>query len=110
MIVLCQSVQSLAVGGIALFLPLVRRDLHLSFGQAGSLAAAATVAYAAMQLPAGVLTDRLGAKRLFLVGLFGTAALAFSFGTIHTFGWLIANQIVSGVFRSLMFAPGMKLI
>ena len=38
--VLCQSFQAVSIGGIALFLPLIRRDLGLTFTQAGSLAAA----------------------------------------------------------------------
>lgn len=59
---------------IALFLPLIREDVDITFSQAGTLAAANTLVYALMQIPAGYLADRLGPKRLFIVGLLGTNA------------------------------------
>ncbi len=73
---LCQSSQSLALGGIGLFLPLIRHDVGLSFTQAGSIVGAMTLVYALTQLPSGYLADRLGPKRLFIVGLIGVNGLA----------------------------------
>jgi predicted MFS family arabinose efflux permease len=110
LIILCQSTQALIYGGIALFLPLIRKDLGLSFTQAGSLAAASTIVYAFMQIPSGYLADRVGAKRLFLIGLIGTNLLAFSFAQLHHYWMILANQALSGCFRSLLFAPGLLLI
>ena len=110
LIILCQSTQALVYGGIALFLPLIREDVGLSFTQAGTLAAASTIVYAVMQIPSGYLADRVGAKRLFLIGLIGTNLLAFSFAQLHSYGTLVANQALSGFFRSLLFAPGLLLI
>ena len=110
LIVLCQSSQSLAFAGIALFLPLIRTELGLTFTQSGLFAIATTAAYALMQIPAGYLADRFGAKRVFLIGTLGVNVAALGFALLPSFGWLLANQAVSGVFRSLMFAPGMVLI
>ncbi|TCO60953.1 MFS transporter [Actinocrispum wychmicini] len=110
LIVLCQSSQALVVGGIALFLPLIRGDLQLTYAQGGALAAASTFTYALMQVPVGVLADRVDTKRLFLVGLIGVNVLACAFAGIHSFGWLVVTQAVSGVFRSMAFAPGLILI
>lgn len=110
LIVLCQSMQALAYGGIALFLPLIRTELGLSFTQAGVLAAASTVVYAVMQIPSGFLADRVGARRLFLVGVLGTSLLVGSFARLHDYGALVANQALAGGFRSLLFAPGLLLI
>jgi DHA1 family inner membrane transport protein len=107
---LCQSMQALAFGGIALFLPLIRTDLGLTFTQAGSLSAAATLVYAAMQIPSGYLADRLGPKRLFIIGLAGTNLLTLVFARLHTYWALVANQAVTGFFRALVFAPGLLLI
>ncbi len=53
LIVACQSTQALAFGGIALFLPLIRSDVGLTFAQAGTLASASTLVYAVMQVPSG---------------------------------------------------------
>ncbi|MET0235783.1 MAG: MFS transporter [Kibdelosporangium sp.] len=110
LIVLCQSSQALVTGGIALFLPLIRQDLGLSFAQGGTLAAASTLTYALMQIPVGVLADRVDPRKLFLVGLLGVNVLACGFAVIDSYGWLVANQAVSGVLRSMAFAPGLILI
>jgi nitrate/nitrite transporter NarK len=110
LIVLCQSSQALAMGGIALFLPLIRHDLDLTFTQGGTLAAASTFTYALMQIPAGVLADRVDTKKLFLIGLLGTNVLACGLAVIGSYPWLVVNQAVSGVFRAMAFAPGLMLI
>jgi nitrate/nitrite transporter NarK len=110
LIVLCQSSQALVTGGIALFLPLIRHDLGLSFAQGGTLAAASTLTYALMQIPVGVLADRIDTKKMFLIGLLGVNILACGFAVIDSYGWLVANQAVSGILRSMAFAPGLILI
>lgn len=110
LLVLCQSQQILATSGISLFLPLIRQDASLDFTQGGILAAASTLVYALMQIPAGYLADRFGARRLFLVGLIGTSVLSLSFALLHVYWLLVLNQAVSGFFRALLFAPGLLLI
>jgi sugar phosphate permease len=107
---LCQSTQSLLIGGIALFLPLIREELGLSFTEAGTLAASSTLVYALMQIPSGFLADRIGPRHLFIVGLAGTNALALSFALLHEYWVLLANQAISGFFRALVFAPGLMLM
>jgi predicted MFS family arabinose efflux permease len=110
LLMLCQSSQALIIGGLALFLPIIREDLGLSFTQAGSLAAASTLVYALMQIPSGYLADRAGPKRLFLIGLAGTNVLALVFAILGDYWAAVANQAVSGFFRALVFAPGLLLI
>ncbi|ONI79775.1 MFS transporter [Actinosynnema sp. ALI-1.44] len=110
LIVVCQSSQALVTGGIALFLPLIRQDVGLSFAQGGAVAAASTFTYALMQIPVGVLADRVDPRVLFLTGLLGVNVLACGFAVIDSFGWLVVNQAVSGVLRSLAFAPGLILV
>jgi predicted MFS family arabinose efflux permease len=110
LVMLNQSFQSLAFGGIALFLPLIRKDVGLTFTQAGALSAASTVVYAFMQIPAGYLADRVGPKRLFAIGLAGTNVLAIALALEHDFTVMLLNQGVSGFFRALVFAPGLLLM
>lgn len=110
LVIICQSFQSLAVGGIALFLPLIREDLQMSFSQGGMLSAAATITYALGQIPAGYLADRYGPKRLFFIGLLGCLALSFNFAWVQSFEGALVNQLLSGAFRALLFAPGLVLI
>jgi predicted MFS family arabinose efflux permease len=110
LVIACQSMQALAFGGIALFLPLIRDDFGISFSQAGMLAATTTIFYAVMQIPAGIMADRYDAKRLFAIGLLGVNILSLTLALLDSFGLLLVNQAVSGVFRALLFVPGMMLI
>jgi nitrate/nitrite transporter NarK len=110
LIVLAQSSQALVIGGVALFLPLIRSDLGLSFTQAGAIDAVSVLVYACMQIPSGLLADRFGPRKLFMTGLLGVNVLALTFSVLHNYGLMVANQALSGFFRSLVFAPGMLLI
>lgn len=110
LIVLAQGTQMLGFGAVALFLPLIREDIGLDFTQAGMLAVATTATYALMQIPAGYLTDRVGPHRLFVIGLIGTNATYLIFSVLGTFGPLLVVQAMSGVFRALVFAPGLILV
>lgn len=108
--VVCQSFQALSMGGIALLLPIIRKDLGLSFTQGGSLAAVTTLVYALMQIPAGYLSDRFSPKRLFCIGIFGSTLLALTFGLVTNYWQALVNQTLSGFFRALLFTPGMALL
>ena len=108
--VVCQSFQGLSMGGIALLLPVIRKDLGLSFTQGGSLAAATTLVYALMQIPAGYLSDRYSPKRLFCIGILGSTLLALTFGLVANYWQALVNQALSGLFRALLFTPGMALL
>src|SRR5262245_12851181 len=110
LVVVCQVFNMLTVGGIALFLPLIREDLGMTFAQAGMLSAVSTFTYALGQIPAGVLADRFGPRRLFFLGILGSTLLSFNFGTLQTYTGAIVNQIASGAFRALIFAPGLALV
>lgn len=110
LIVAAQSTQAIAVGAIALFLPLIRADLGISFAEAGVLAAVATLTYALMQIPAGLVADRVSAKLLFGIGVLGANLLAIVFAVSDSFAIMVAAQAVAGVFRAFMFIPGMVLI
>jgi DHA1 family inner membrane transport protein len=109
-LMVCQSSQALVIGGIALFLPLIRRDLHISFAQAGTLDAASSLVYACMLIPAGLLADRVAPRRLLVIGLLGIDLLAFSFSLQRGYIGLVANQVATGFFRALIFAPGLLLM
>ena len=106
----CQAFHSLTFIGLALFLPLIREDLQISYTQAGVLSAAATLSYALGQIPAGFLADRFGPRRLFIIGLVGWSTLSLMLGLIHTFWLAVLNLFVAGAFRALLFAPGLALL
>ena len=110
LVILCRSFQGLTLGGIALFLPLIRKDLQITFAQGGTLSAASTFIYALMQIPSGYLADRFGAKRVFVIGALGTTVLSLTFGLVTEYWQALLNQGLSGIFRAFLFAPGLALI
>jgi MFS family permease len=99
---------TMTFGSIALFLPLLRTDLDLTFSQAGALSAGSTFVYALMQIPAGYLSDRFGPRRVLVAGFGGTSVLMLALASTQTFE--LAVQAVFGFFRALASAPGLVLI
>ncbi|MFQ5849782.1 MAG: MFS transporter [Candidatus Binatia bacterium] len=110
LIMLCQSFQTVSLAGIALFLPVIRSDLSLSFTQGGTLSAAAILVYALMQIPSGYLADRYGLKRIFFIGALGTTVLCLTFGLVSEYWHAFLNQALSGFFKAFMFASGLALL
>lgn len=63
------------------------------------------VAYAAGQFLWGVLGDRLGTRRVVLVGMAGSVAVAIAMGAAGTAAWLGVLFALQGVFQSSGWAP-----
>ncbi len=110
LILLCLSFQTVSLAGTALFLPVIRGALGLSFTQGGSLSAAATFVYALMQIPSGYLADRYGLKKIFFIGVLGTTILCFTFGLVSEYWHAFVNQAISGFFRAFLFVAGLTLL
>ena len=66
-------------------------DLGLSYTQGGTISAYAMLVYAIMQIPAGYMADRFGLKKVFFIGVLGTAVLCFSFGLVSTYSHALLN-------------------
>ena len=110
LVMLGQSFQALSLSGIALFLPVIRSDLDLSFTQGGTLSAARIFVYALMQIPAGYLADRYGLKRIFFIGVLGTTVLSLTFGLVSGYWQAFLNQAATGFFNALLFASALALL
>jgi len=110
LVVLNQGTQAMVLGGVALFLPLMRPELGITFAEGGGLAAACTLTYAIMQIPAGSLADRFRPKRVFDLGLVGIVVLLLVFCLETDFTLMVVTMGAIGFFRSLMFASGMQLM
>lgn len=74
----------------------IARDLHLSLGQQGFLAAVPIFTGAALRIPAGILADRIGAKRT------GTMLQLFVLLPLLG-GWLVADSVASVMVVGLLF-------
>jgi len=110
LVILCTSFQTVALSGTGLFLPEIRKELGLSFTEGGMLSAASLFIYAAMQIPGGYLADRFGSRKVLFIGALGTTLTCLTFGFISNYWQGVANQAVSGLFRSLLFVPSMAFL
>lgn len=91
-------------------LPVIMKDLGISFAGAGLLLAAYMVAYSLLQAPSGTLADRLGYERLvpwFLL-LMSVGMILFSFVT--DLGQAVVARLLMGVGGAMMFVPGLRLL
>jgi nitrate/nitrite transporter NarK len=110
LVIFCMSFQAVALSGIGLFLPEIRKELGLSFTEGGVLSAVSLFVYAAMQIPGGYLADRFGSRKIFFIGALGSTLFCLTFGFITNYWQGFANQAASGFFRSLIFVPSMAFL
>jgi MFS family permease len=68
-------------------LPVLQREWHMSGTAAGSIASAFQVAYAISLMACSALADRLGARRVFLVGSVASAIVAAAFAMFARDYW-----------------------
>lgn len=91
----------------------VARELMGRFGASavaiGTLAAIYFYVYAALQIPSGLLADRLGPRRLATAGALLMALGSAAFGLAPTLPALYAARFVVGLGASVIFVSGMRL-
>jgi EmrB/QacA subfamily drug resistance transporter len=94
----------------ALALAAIGRDLHLSPLDLQWVMNAALLPLAALTLVAGAAGDRVGQKRMFLVGIavFGSGAAAVA--SASGFGSLVAGRLLQGFGEALILPNGLSVI
>jgi sugar phosphate permease len=85
--------------------PLLAADFHLSAGQLGILFSSFLWSYAVMQLPVGILLDRIGVKWLIRVGTVLWGIVTLLTAVVSGFGLIILMRIILGVAEAPAF-PG----
>jgi MFS family permease len=93
----------------ALLLPAMRADLHWSYVQAGAMNTANAAGYLLGAVAAAPLAGRLGGRRLFCAGIFGTAVALIGCGAVTSFSALLLLRFGAGVFGALSFVLGASL-
>src|ERR1700691_79440 len=93
-----------------LALPNIAVTLHASTGDLQSIADAYSLVLAALILPAGLLGDRYGRKRILLVALalFGASSLACAYAS--STGELIAARAVLGIGAAAIFPLALSVL
>jgi EmrB/QacA subfamily drug resistance transporter len=91
-------------------LPAIAEDLAARFSAQQWVLSGYALVLASLLLAGGVLGDRYGRRRVFLVGLavYGAGSLACAFAP--TTGLLIAGRLLQGVGAAAMFSNGLALI
>jgi predicted MFS family arabinose efflux permease len=85
-------------------------ELHLSYTGAGLLASAFFYAYVLMQIPAGLLGDWFGRRRILLIGLLGGAVAAALTGVTGSFATLCMARALTGAFQGTLFSNDRAII
>lgn len=78
-------------------LPMIRSDLGLNLTQAGYIMSAFTLTNGLIQLPAGWLADRLGARLMVLLSITGVAVAGFFIGFSNSFTSLVIFLVLSAI-------------
>lgn len=91
-------------------LPSIRAELGGGMDGIQWVADGYTLLFAALLLSAGALTDRLGARRAFAMGLVAFVASSVACGLAPALGGLIAARLAQGAAAALMMPSSMALI
>lgn len=91
-------------------IPLLVTDLGITYGEAGLLMTTFFIMYALFQLPAGVIADWIGKRRLLVVGLIGmTIGIGFA-GFATTYETLVIAQVIAGISGATFHPAGLSII
>jgi MFS family permease len=95
---------------LAIANPLIRHDLGLSIADMGLLLSAFLWAYAAFQLPAGALVDRLGPRKLLGAGIFIWSLAQALGGLVGNFWQFVGARIFLGLGESPQFSGLVRVV
>jgi MFS family permease len=88
----------------------VMREFGLSYAQGGFLFSVFFYGYIAMQVPAGLLGDRLGRKRVLVTGILLVAGAALVTGLAPTLAVLGLARLLTGLAQGMYFANDRPII
>jgi EmrB/QacA subfamily drug resistance transporter len=112
LIVVCTAVFMLLldITVVNVALPQMQRDLDASFGQLQWVVDAYALALATLVLTAGSLSDLLGRRLVFGIGLAVFSAASAACGAAPDAGFLIGARAAQGLGGAVMFATSLALI
>src|ERR1700761_5355585 len=95
---------------LAIANPLIRHDLGFSIAEMGLLLSAFLWAYAAFQLPAGALVDRLGPRRMLGAGIFVWSVAQALGGAVSNFTEFVGARVFLGLGESPQFSGLVRIV
>lgn len=70
-------------------LPLIKAEFNLDYAQAGLVVSAFSIPYALSQLPAGLITDKIGAKRMITISIVGIGICGILVGLSQSYAMML---------------------
>jgi MFS family permease len=96
---------SLGVAGL-----IAAERFHISSAQLATFTMVQLFVYAAMQIPVGVILDRVGAKKLLVTGVVLMTGGQFAFAFASTFGAGVAARVFVGMGDAMVFISLVQLV
>ncbi len=88
----------------------IMAEFDLTHAQGGFLFSVFFYGYVAMQVPAGLLGDRFGRKRVLIIGIFLVAGAALVTGLSGTLAVLALSRLLTGLAQGMYFANDRPII
>lgn len=95
---------------LTIVLPQIGKEFMLSNTQKGLLVSAFFLAYALAQIPGGVLTDRIGGRKIAGIAMLSWSAFTAFTGMVHSYGLLLAVRVLFGVAQAPFPAAATKIL
>ncbi|MHB1592930.1 MAG: MFS transporter [Streptosporangiaceae bacterium] len=100
----------LDVAKFGLLAPFWSKDLHLTPPQISGAVASYLLGYFPMLFLAGILADRLGAKRMLLICMSGVTVMSASMAFVTTYTEMWWRNLIFGIFFGFLWAPCNRLL
>ncbi|MBO0962319.1 MFS transporter [Neobacillus sp. MM2021_6] len=94
----------------AILTPLWSESLKLTPEQIGSASAAYLLGYFPVLFIAGILSDRIGAKKMLFLCLAGVSVLSASMAFVDSYTTLYIRNLIFGIFFGFLWAPCNKMM
>jgi EmrB/QacA subfamily drug resistance transporter len=107
---LAQLMIVLDISVVNIALPAAQADLAFSAGDRQWVITAYSLAFGSLLLLGGRLSDLIGRKRTFVIGLVGFAAASALGGAATSFGMLVGARALQGVFGAMLAPTALALL
>lgn len=87
-------------------IPMMRVALNLTYSESGMLMSGFWIGYVMMQLPAGLVSDKIGVRRIYTVSLTVTGITCILTGFAKSFLDCLAYRFANGLAAGCICAPG----
>jgi len=90
--------------------PSLKSELNLTYTQIAFIGSSLMITYMITQLPAGLLSDKLGSKKVILMGSLIIVFSNLLFGFSKTYEAFILTQFFNGLGQGMGWSPSIKLL